>query len=201
MRSLLIATENHGKQAEFRVLLEDLPLHLVFPDDLGLHLDVLENGQTYAENAALKATAYAAASGLIALADDSGLEVDLLKGRPGIHSHRFSPLPKATDADRRAYLLSLLQGKPQPWTAHFHAVVAIAFPGGSVRLSTGECNGEIIQHERGQNGFGYDPVFYIPAMRKTMAELDMGEKNRCSHRARAVMAARSIFREITEEDL
>lgn len=135
---LLLATNNPGKLVEIQDLLLGLPVQLVLPRQMGLALDVVEDGQTYAENAALKALAFSKASGLVALADDSGLEVDALEGRPGLYSARFSPLPGATDADRRVYLLEQLQGKPRPWQAHFHCTVAIAvdrecclsFPGG-----------------------------------------------------------------------
>ena len=133
---------------------------------------------------------------MIALGDDSGLEVDALDGQPGLHSHRFSPLPDATDADRRRYLLARLQGFPPPWTAHFHATVAVALPSGEVQLATGQCAGEIIPEERGANGFGYDPIFLIPELGRTMAELEMDEKNRLSHRARAVRNAIPILEKI-----
>jgi XTP/dITP diphosphohydrolase len=185
-RRLLIATNNKGKLAEISALLANLDLLLLTPADLNLELDIPEDGQTYAENAAKKALAFARTSGLISLGDDSGLEVDALDGKPGLHSHRFCPLPNASDADRRKYLLEQLHGKPRPWTARFQATVAVALPSGKVRLATGSCEGEIIPEERGTNGFGYDPVFFIPEMGRTMAELNMEEKNRLSHRARAV---------------
>jgi XTP/dITP diphosphohydrolase len=122
--------------------------------------------------------------------------VDLLDGRPGVHSHRFAPLDNATDADRRRYLLEQLKGKPRPWIARFHATVAIAEPGQELRIVSGTCEGEIIPDERGSNGFGYDPIFLIPGTGQTMAELSMDEKNRLSHRARAVMKAIPILKEI-----
>jgi XTP/dITP diphosphohydrolase len=133
---------------------------------------------------------------LISLADDSGLEVDALNGLPGIRSARFSPLPDATDADRRAILLELLQEHARPWTAHFHCTVAIATSENKVYLAQGNCPGEIIPEERGTNGFGYDPIFMIPEAGATMAELDMAEKNRISHRARAINATLPILNEI-----
>jgi XTP/dITP diphosphohydrolase len=196
MNDLLLATNNPGKVAEIKAILSGLGLHLVTPADLGLQLEVTEDGQTYAENASEKAAAFAAASQLVSLGDDSGLEVDALGGQPGVHSHRFIPLPTATDADRRVYLLSRLQDKPHPWTAHFHAAVAVAVPGGSLRLVSGRCDGEIIPVERGSNGFGYDPIFFIPELGQTMAELGMEEKNQLSHRARAVRNAFPILKEI-----
>ena len=125
--SLLIATNNKGKLKEIQAILRDLNLELVSPVNHGLELDVEEDGQTYAENATKKALAFSQASGLIALADDSGLELDALGGRPGLHSNRFGPQP-STDASRRAYLLQELSGIPRPWTARFRATVAIASP-------------------------------------------------------------------------
>jgi XTP/dITP diphosphohydrolase len=194
--NLLLATNNHGKVAEMQALLEGLPLELVTPLSIGLELDVPENGETYAENATVKAEAFARASGLVSLADDSGLEVDALEGRPGLHSHRFAPQPNATDADRRRHLLLNLTGKPRPWTARFRATVAVTVPGQGTRLVVGTCEGEIIPQERGSNGFGYDPLFLIPEFGRTMAELTMDEKNRLSHRARAVNNAIPILKEI-----
>jgi len=196
MHSLLIATNNIGKVAEIKALLAGLDLTLLTPHDLGLNLDVSEDGQTYAENASKKALAFAQAGGIAALADDSGLEVDALDGQPGLHSHRFCPIPNATDADRRRYLLERLHGKPRPWTAHFRATVAIAAPAGKVQLADGRCDGEIIPQERGSNGFGYDPIFLIPELGRTMAELGMDEKNRLSHRARAIQNAIPILKTI-----
>lgn len=193
MPSLLLATNNKGKVAEIKALLAKLDLHLLTPADVGLSLEVPEDGQTYAENATKKALAFAQASGMISLGDDSGLEVDALAGQPGLHSHRFCPIPNATDADRRNYLLELLRGKPRPWTARFRATVAVATPAGKVKLATGQCEGEIIPEERGTNGFGYDPIFLVSEMEHTMAELSMEEKNRLSHRAHAVQGAIPIL--------
>ena len=194
MRRLILATNNKGKVTEIKALLAGLEMDVFTPVDLDLTLDVVEDGQTYAENATKKAVAFAQISGLIALGDDSGLEVDALNGQPGLHSHRFCPIPNATDADRRKYLLAQLADKPSPWTARFRATVAIASPSGTIELATGHCDGEIIPEERGTNGFGYDPIFFIPEMGCTMAELGLDEKNRLSHRARAVMNAIPILK-------
>ena len=195
-QGILIATNNKGKVAEIKALLAREGIPLLTPAELGLVLDIPEDGLTYAENASKKAQAFSRASGMIAMADDSGLEVDVLNGAPGMHSHRFSPLPGATDADRRKYLLGKLQGSARPWKAHFRATVAVAQPSGEVQLATGQCDGEIIPEERGTNGFGYDPIFFIPEIGRTMAELEMEEKNSLSHRARAVQNAIPTLREL-----
>lgn len=186
---LLIATNNQGKLKEIRAILQDLEFELVSPADLGLELEVEEDGQTYAENATKKALAFSQASGLNVLADDSGLEVDALDGAPGLHSARYSTLPNASDADRRATLLLNLSRYPRPWTARFRATVAFARPGSGVILAEGTCPGEIILEERGTGGFGYDPIFLVTGTNQTMAELEMDEKNRLSHRGQALWNA------------
>jgi len=198
---LLIASTNRGKLREIQAVLAGLPVDLVLPVDLGLTLQVDETGATYAENAALKARAYCQASGLLTLADDSGLEAAALNGAPGLHSARYSPLPGASDADRRALLLQTLKSYPIPtgapgWPAHFHCSVAIAEPTGSLHFSEGRCDGFIVQQERGYNGFGYDPVFYMPEHNATMAELADEVKNRISHRARALQAALPLLQRL-----
>jgi XTP/dITP diphosphohydrolase len=196
MPRLLIATNNQGKIAEIKAILGETGFNLVTPAEIGLNLEVPEDGQTYAENASKKAAAFSQASHMAALADDSGLEVDALEGQPGIHSHRFCPIPNATDADRRNYLLEKLRGIERPWTARFRATVAVAVPNGQIHTVAGICEGEIIPEERGHNGFGYDPIFYLPEMGRTMAELKMEEKNRLSHRGRAVKNAVPILEDL-----
>jgi XTP/dITP diphosphohydrolase len=187
---LLLATNNAGKVHELKQLLSDLSkISILTPLDMGLTLHVEETGSTYAENAGLKAKRFQEASGMIALADDSGLEVDALHGAPGVRSARYSAKPGATDADRRSYLLDNLAGLPRPWTARFMAWVAVAVPGQELKLWQGTCEGEIIPDERGTNGFGYDPIFYIPSVDSTMAELADEKKNLVSHRGNAVRSA------------
>jgi XTP/dITP diphosphohydrolase len=188
MGQLLLASNNRGKIVEIQALLAEVKITLLTPDELGLDLYVAEVGTTYGENAALKARAFCEASGMVTLADDSGLEVACLGGAPGLYSARFSPQPDATDADRRRFLLAKLAQFPPPWMARFHCTVALAQPDGTVYFAEGECQGRIITEERGHNGFGYDPIFWIPEMERTMAELTLVEKNRLSHRARAVLA-------------
>lgn len=220
MNQLLIATNNKGKLAEFHELLDDLGIDLVTPAQIGLDLEVVEDGTTYAENATRKALAFAHAGGLISLADDSGLEVDALDGAPGLYSARYGSPDgnKLSDSERRKCILGKLRTFPRPWTARFHATIAIAVPsrvtlshsserseGAAKGLRQGQaethilegiCPGEIIPEERGTGGFGYDPIFLLPELGKTMAELPMDEKNRLSHRARAVMKARGILQEL-----
>lgn len=198
MKQLLIATNNKGKLAEFHELLDDLGIDLVTPSQIGLDLDVIEDGSTYEENAEKKALAFAGASGLTSLADDSGLEVDALNGEPGLYSARYGSPDggKLSDEERRKYLLGKLHSFPRPWTARFHATIAIATPDSKLQITHGFCEGEIIPEERGTGGFGYDPIFLLPELGKTMAELSMDEKNRLSHRARAVMKARGMLKEL-----
>jgi XTP/dITP diphosphohydrolase len=193
MNRLLIATNNPGKIKDVQDLLKDTMIEIVTPAQIDLKLEVVEDGRTYAENAAKKAIAFAQASGLISLADDSGLEVEALGGAPGLYSARYSAKSNPTDKDRCLYLLQNLHDKPRPWTARFYATIAIAVPNGETFLAEGCCDGEIIPEERGTGGFGYDPIFLLPELGKTMAELSIEEKNRLSHRARAVMNAREIL--------
>ena len=198
-KKLLLGTNNPGKVKELRQLLAELPgVTLLIPKDLGLDLKIEETGDTYAENAGLKAQAFAQASGFVTLADDSGLEVDALDGAPGLYSARYSLKPGADDADRRAYLLENLSGtgKPRPWTARFRAAIAIAVPGWDIRFSEGVCEGEIIPEERGTNGFGYDLIFFMSEFDRTMAELGDEEKNRASHRGRGVQEALLVLKEV-----
>jgi len=193
MPQLLIATNNSGKQKEIHSLLHYLSIELIIPAELDLDIDVKEDGTTYKENAAKKAITFAQASDRVSLADDSGLEVDALGGAPGLYSARYAPQSNAKDADRRAFLLEQLSSHHQPWTACFRCAVAIATPDGHLQFTEGTCPGEIIPDERGSNGFGYDPIFFIPSFGRTMAELSLQEKNQISHRAQAVSAAQSIL--------
>jgi len=187
-QSLLIASGNPGKIREIKTILSPLDCKIISAEERGINLQVEETGASYSENAALKAKAYLHSANMMVLADDSGLEVDALNGQPGIFSARFSPKKNATDYDRRKYLISQLQGKPRPWTAHFHCTAILAIPGERFIETTGRCSGVIIPEERGTHGFGYDPVFYIPEHDATMAELPASLKNRISHRGRALMA-------------
>lgn len=196
MRRLLVATHNTGKAREYRELLAGLPLEVTYLDAEGITLEVDETGSTFAENAILKATAYARLSSLWTWADDSGLEVDALGGAPGVHSSRYAG-SGASDADRYRKLLHALAGVP--WdrrTARFRCVVALATPEGDVRTVEGSCEGVIAFGPLGSGGFGYDPVFYLPDLGVTMAQLTSEEKNKVSHRGRAARAAERLLREM-----
>jgi len=196
MLDLLLASSNPGKLREISSLIGDLEIRLITPNQLNLQISLEENGASYAENAFLKAQAYCRATKLLTLADDTGLEVEALGGMPGLRSARFSPKRDATDADRRAYLLEQLTGKPRPWKARFRCVVAVAIPESRSHFFEGDCQGEIIPDERGENGFGYDPIFLVQGTGRTMAELTMEEKNQVSHRAKAVRASRELFQKL-----
>jgi XTP/dITP diphosphohydrolase len=193
MQELLLATSNPGKIEEFRALLEGLDLRLRTPETLGLHVEVDESGTSYASNAELKAKAFSSASGMWCLADDSGLEVEALGGLPGLHSARLIGRQRS-DQERRRHLLSLLAPHPRPWTARFRSAVALASPEGEIELVEGECLGEVIPEERGTGGFGYDAIFLVQGLNRTMAELEMEEKNRISHRAQSIRAILPILR-------
>jgi len=193
MVRLCVATTNQGKQREFAKLLGDWPGEVVCPRDIGLDIEVEETGASFAEIAAQKALVYAQAAGLPALADDSGLEVDALGGAPGIYSARYAG-PGASDEDRYRKLLSELGECPfEDRTARFRCAVAIAQPNGQVDVAEGTCEGVIAFEPRGENGFGYDPVFYMPEHDRTMAQLPAATKNQISHRARAFQAARPLL--------
>ena len=186
---LLIATRNQGKLRELSDLLGDVPFELVSLSDVGIDVDVEETGHTFEDNAVLKAETYRDLSGMLTLADDSGLEVDALGGEPGVRSARYAG-PDATDADRIQLLLKNLESIPETsWTAQFTCVIAISHPEHETRLFSGSCRGVIVQEPRGENGFGYDPVFHFPDLGLTMAELTPEQKNAVSHRALAVSKA------------
>ena len=185
MPKLLLATNNNAKVREYKALLADLPYRLVTLADEGIDLVVDEVGESLEENAHLKAVTLAARSRLITLADDSGLWVDALGGEPGRLSARYAG-ENATDRDRVGYLLKKLEVIPrEKRTARFKCVIALATPEGKVEFCRGECEGLITFQSKGEHGFGYDPIFYLPELRKTMAELTLEEKNKVSHRARA----------------
>lgn len=204
MTTLLVATNNPGKLKEYEDLLTGgaLLLEITSPAREGLKFEVQESGETFEENARIKALAYARASGLLTLADDSGLEVDALDGAPGVHSARYAG-PGATDVDRYRKLLEALQQVPAgKRTARFRCVIALARPDGHLLTADGVCNGEIGFEPRGAHGFGYDPIFVVAGYGgQTMAELAPEIKNRISHRARAMDAARPLLLQLLGEEV
>ncbi|MBN1689784.1 MAG: XTP/dITP diphosphatase [Dehalococcoidia bacterium] len=193
MPRLLLATTNKGKAAEYRDLLKGLDFEIITLDQAGISSEADESYNTFEENARHKAAFYAELGGFLTLADDSGLEVDTLGGEPGVRSSRYAG-DNATDRDRVDFLLNKLKGVPQPKrTARFRCIIAVAHPGGAVETAEGTCEGYIAMEPRGSNGFGYDPVFYLPEYGKTIAELSPEIKNRISHRGRAASLARDIL--------
>jgi XTP/dITP diphosphohydrolase len=196
LRKLLIATHNQGKVREYRDLLSGLPLEVTYLDAEGITHEVGETGSTMEENARLKAGEYTRLSGLWTWADDSGLEVDALDGAPGVYSARYAG-EGATDADRYRKLLDALTAVPwERRTARFRCAVALATPAGDMRVVDGICEGIIAFGPAGTNGFGYDPVFYMPEHSATMAQLPSEVKNQVSHRARASHKAFALLGEM-----
>lgn len=192
--TLLIATNNAHKVAEFRRLLAGADADLVTPNEAGVELDVPETGATFAENARIKARAFRDASGLPSLADDSGVAVDALGGRPGVRSARYGG-EGLDDAGRVRLLLSEMEGVPENERAcRFHAVLAFAAPDGREETAEGVCEGRLAREPSGLNGFGYDPVFYLPQFGRTMAELDPEEKDAASHRGQAARRMLPLLR-------
>ena len=181
---LVIATRNKNKLREFREILKDLQIEIRSLDDFGPTPEAIEDGDTFDENAYKKAIHTAKVLGLPAIADDSGLVVDALNGEPGVYSARYAG-ENATDEENCNKLLNALQGVENR-RAHFQCVLSIAVPSGPALTYEGRCDGVIIDDKRGENGFGYDPVFYFEEFGKTFAELSMEEKNRVSHRGKAL---------------
>ena len=196
LKKLLLATGNQAKVREYRSLLQGLPFRLVTPKEQGITTAVSEVGGNLEENARLKAVTLAAESQLVALADDSGLEVDILGGEPGCLSARCAG-EGASDEERISYLLARLEGVPwEKRSARFRCVIAIATPEGRLGLCSGECRGLVTLEPVGEGGFGYDPVFYLLELAKTMAELSLGAKNRISHRGQAARQVPKVLAEL-----
>lgn len=196
---LLIATHNKGKMREYQHLLQAVPFELVSLDDVGIAEEVDETGSTFEENARLKARTYAQLSGLLTLSDDSGLEVDALGGEPGVHSARYGGDACATDQDRVSLLLRNLEGVPwEKRTARFRCVIAICRPLGMEVSLVGSVAGMVQYGPEGDEGFGYDPVFYLPSYRQTMAQIPLGDKNRISHRSDAAGKVVEVLKRLAE---
>jgi XTP/dITP diphosphohydrolase len=196
---LLVATNNRGKLREYAELLKGLLFELTTLSEQGITEEVEETGSSLTQNAINKATAYAKLGGLTTMADDSGLEVDALGGEPGPLSRRYAG-DNASDKERNDYLLAKL--KDIPWerrTARFSCVIAIVTPEGAVATCEGTCEGIIALGSKGEGGFGYDPIFYLPELDKHMAELTLDEKNKISHRAKAAQKARRILERLAKQ--
>lgn len=192
-KQLLMATYNRGKLLELEKMLEGLPVEILTLASLPSYKPVAETGHTFLENAVIKAVTAAKESGILTLADDSGLEVDALNGQPGVHSARFAGEPP-DDHRNNTKLLQMLAGiPPEQRTARFVSAVAIAIPDRSVHTAEGRCEGVILTEGRGEGGFGYDPLFYVPALQKTFAELSLAEKNRFGHRGEALRKAAAVL--------
>ncbi|MFA7637388.1 MAG: XTP/dITP diphosphatase [Monoglobales bacterium] len=179
---VLAATGNRGKLREFSQILSPLGFEVLSPKDIGLQIDPEETGETFAENAKIKAEAFLKASNIPVIADDSGLVVDCLGGAPGIYSARYA---EGSDADRCEKLLSnMLDAKDR--SARFISSICMVFPDGKLIQVEGRCEGEIALFPQGENGFGYDPIFFVPEMNKTIAQMSADEKNAISHRGKAL---------------
>lgn len=191
---LVLASKNPHKLQEMQTILSQLGLEVVLESDVGVDVDVEETGTTFAENAMLKARAVMEQSGMAAIADDSGLMVDALDGAPGVYSARYGHLD--SDQARTAYLLKNMEDVPAGQrSARFVSAIACVLPDGRTVTAQGTCEGEILFAPRGENGFGYDPVFYVPALGKTFAEAAPDEKNAVSHRGRALAAFEAAWKE------
>ena len=193
----VLASHNRGKLAEMQKILGDLGVEVVLQSDLGLELEPEETGATFAENALIKARAVMEASGLPAIADDSGLCVDWLNGAPGVYSARYGGLDD--DKARYTLLLQNMRGATDR-AAHFHTSVVCCFPDGKVLQADGDCHGTIAFAPRGEGGFGYDPIFNVPSLRKTFAQLTAEEKNAISHRGNALRAFAAELKHYMEKN-
>ncbi len=187
--NVVLATKNPHKLIEIQAILAQQDIQLVLPEDLGVYLEVEETGATFEENSLLKAQALLEATGIAAMADDSGLMVDALKGAPGVYSARYGGDACLSDKDRLELLLSHLEHVPEAErTAKFVCVITMLYPDGKKLVARGECPGRICRTPQGNSGFGYDPVFYVPEEGCTFAQMNGGRKNAISHRARALAA-------------
>ncbi len=196
MKKLVVATANQGKLREFRELLAGVQLKILSLADYPAMAPINESGSTFAENAIIKAEAVMNYTGELALADDSGLEVDALDGRPGIYSARFAGTAGDDEANNKKLLAELTSVADTKRTARFRSAIAVASPGLPVQVVEGVCEGIIIHEPRGMGGFGYDPLFFVPALGKTFAQMAPERKNAISHRANAMIEARKILEEI-----
>ena len=192
---LVLASQNKGKLKEMQAILGELGIEVVLQSELGLAVDVEETGTTFAENATLKAKAVMEASGLPAIADDSGLCVDWLQGAPGIYSARYGGVD--SDEERNQLLLNNMKGALDR-SAHFHTDIVCCFPNGDILNTAGDIFGTIAYAPNGEGGFGYDPIFFVPSLRKTLAQVPAEDKNAISHRGNALRAMAVKLKEYME---
>ncbi|HHY23216.1 MAG TPA: XTP/dITP diphosphatase [Clostridiaceae bacterium] len=186
MRNIIVATKNKGKYHEIKEILTDMPFNVLSMEDMNLDIDIVENGNTFEENSLIKAREVCKLTGDIVIADDSGLEIDYLNGRPGIHSSRFGG-ENTTDEERNRKLLTILEKVPfEKRKARFVCVIAVVYPEGNYFTVKGTCDGYIDFEPKGKNGFGYDPIFYVPEYDMTTAQMEPKEKHKISHRGKAL---------------
>jgi XTP/dITP diphosphohydrolase len=186
MRNIIVATKNKGKYHEIKEILTDIPFNVLSMEDMNLDIDIVENGNTFEENSLIKAREVCKLTGDIVIADDSGLEIDYLNGRPGIHSSRFGG-ENTTDEERNRKLLTILEKVPfEKRKARFVCVIAVVYPEGNYFTVKGTCDGYIDFEPKGKNGFGYDPIFYVPEYDMTTAQMEPKEKHKISHRGKAL---------------
>lgn len=198
MKKIIFATGNAGKMKEIRNILSDLPVQVLSMKEVGIQTDIVEDGKTFAENAVIKARAIMQLMGEVVLADDSGLEIDYLNKEPGIYSARYMG-EDTSYRIKNANLIQRLEGVPdEKRTARFVCAIAAAFPDGTVKTTEGTIEGRIGYEEKGENGFGYDPIFYVPEFGCTTAELSEEQKNKISHRGRALAEMKEILKDKLE---
>ena len=194
MTEIIFATGNKDKMREIRGIMADCDVHIVSMKEAGIRVDIVEDGTTFEENAKIKARAVAAHTDAIVLADDSGLEIDALNKEPGVYSARYMG-ENTSYHIKNANLVERLNGVPdEKRTARFVCEIAVAFPDGTEKTARGTMEGRIGYEESGENGFGYDPIFYLPEFGCTSAELSMEEKNKISHRGKALRAIKDALR-------
>ena len=194
-RKVIFATSNAGKMKEVRSILEDLDVEVLSMKEAGVFVDVVEDGTTFEENATIKATAIQKECGEIVLADDSGLEVDFLNKEPGIYSARYMGEDTSYRIKNKSIIDRLEGVEGEDRSARFVCAIAAAFPDGTVEITRGTIEGQIGYEEKGENGFGYDPIFYVPEYGCTTAELTLEQKNEASHRGKALRQMKEIIRE------
>ena len=194
-RKVIFATSNEGKMKEVRSILEDLNVEVLSMKEAGIFIDVVEDGTTFEENAAIKATAIQRECGEIVLADDSGLEVDYLNKEPGIYSARYMGEETSYRIKNKSLIDRLEDVQGEDRSARFVCAIAAAFPDGTVEVTRGTIEGQIGYEEKGENGFGYDPIFYVPEYGCTTAELTLEQKNEASHRGKALRKMKDIIQD------